>query len=35
MDALSEILRVVRLTGAIFINARFTARLKRQISRPN
>src|SRR6185369_7861406 len=25
MDALSEILRVVRLTGAIFINARFTA----------
>ena len=25
MDALSETLRVVRLTGAIFINARFTA----------
>lgn len=25
MDALSEVLRVVRLTGAIFINARFTA----------
>ncbi len=25
MDALSEILRVVRLTGAIFINGRFTA----------
>ena len=25
MDALSEILRVVRLVGAIFINARFTA----------
>ena len=25
MDALSETLRVVRLTGAIFIKARFTA----------
>ena len=25
MDALSETLRVVRLVGAIFINARFTA----------
>ena len=25
MDALSETLRVVRLTGAIFINGRFTA----------
>ena len=25
MDALSEILRVVRLVGAIFIHARFTA----------
>ena len=25
MDALSETLRVVRLIGAIFINARFTA----------
>jgi hypothetical protein len=25
MDALSETLRVVRLTGAIFINARFSA----------
>ena len=25
MDALSEILRVVRLVGAVFIHARFTA----------
>ena len=25
MDALSETLRVVRLVGAVFINARFTA----------
>ena len=33
MDALSETLRVVQLTGAIFINARFSAPLLKEAGR--